>query len=87
MTSTSTKTRSWRAPRTLGNGGGREQPTRTFGTMTVDVLAPRDWLAAMGASLIGMKSTGVYWNPVVRHEAPIDSEVQELLQRAVAAAG
>lgn len=55
--------------RTPGKGGKRQQDTRTFGTMTADLLALRDWLVAMGVTLVGMESTGVYWKPVVRHEA------------------
>ena len=50
--------------RTPGKGGRRDQETRTFGTMTVDLLALRDWLTAMGVTLVGMESTGVYWRPV-----------------------
>lgn len=50
--------------RTPGKGGRRSQVTRTFGTMTVDLLALRDWLAGMGVVLAGMESTGVYWKPV-----------------------
>ncbi len=50
--------------RTPGKGGRRDQETRTFGTMTTDVLALRDWLDAMGVTLVGMESTGVYWRPV-----------------------
>jgi transposase len=50
--------------RTPGAGGRREQQTRTFGTMTNELLALRDWLVAMGVSLVGMESTGVYWRPV-----------------------
>jgi transposase len=42
----------------------RDQETRTFGTMTTDLLALRDWIVAMGVSLVGMESTGVYWRPV-----------------------
>jgi len=30
--------------------GGREQITRTFGTMTADLLALRDWLLAHGVT-------------------------------------
>jgi transposase len=47
-----------------GKGGGREQMTRTFKTMTADLLALRDWLVAMGVTRVGMESTGVYWKPV-----------------------
>jgi len=50
--------------RTPGKGRRRSQETRTFGTMTTDVLALRDWLVAMGVTLCGMESTGVYWKPI-----------------------
>ncbi|HVA09075.1 MAG TPA: IS110 family transposase [Acidimicrobiales bacterium] len=50
--------------RTPGKGGKRHQETRTFGTMTIDLLALRDWLVAMETTLIGMESTGIYWKPV-----------------------
>jgi len=48
--------------RTPGKGG-RHSEVRTFGTMTVDLLALRDWLVAQGVTLVGMESTGVYWKP------------------------
>src|SRR5579883_998852 len=32
--------------------------------MTADLLALRDWLVAMGVTLCGMESTGVYWRCV-----------------------
>lgn len=50
--------------RTPGRGGRRDQETRTFGTMTNELLALRDWLVAIGVTLVGMESTGVYWRPV-----------------------
>jgi transposase len=50
--------------RTPGRGGRRDQETRTFGTMTADLLALRDWLCAMDVTLCGMESTGVYWKCV-----------------------
>jgi transposase len=53
--------------RTPGAGREREQTTRTFGATTVELLALRDWLVAEGVSLVGMESTGVYWN---NHRAP-----------------
>ena len=34
---------------------------RTFGTMTDDLLALADWLAAAGCTIVGMESR-VYWN-------------------------
>jgi transposase len=50
--------------RTPQTGGSREQTTRTFKTMTIDLMGLRDWLVAMGVTLVGMESTGVYWKPV-----------------------
>ena len=38
--------------------------TQTFGTMTVDLLALRNWLQAYGVTQVAMESTGVYWKPV-----------------------
>jgi hypothetical protein len=60
---------------------------RTFRTTTVELLALRDWLVACGVTLVGMESTGVYWKPIVRHEAPSDRVgVKGPHLRAVAAA-
>ena len=47
--------------RTPDPDGGWQTQTRTFGTMTVELLALRDWLVACGVTLVGMESTGVYW--------------------------
>lgn len=44
--------------------GGREIVTHTFGTMTVDLLALREWLQACGVTHVAMESTGVYWKPI-----------------------
>ena len=44
--------------------GSVEQETRTFGTMTVELLALLDWLQAWGCTHVAMESTGVYWKPV-----------------------
>jgi transposase len=44
--------------------GGRDVQTRTFGTMTVDLLTVRDWLQACGVTHVAMESTGVYWKPL-----------------------
>jgi transposase len=44
--------------------GGRHVETRTFGTMTVDLLTVRDWLQACGVTDVAMESTGVYWKPL-----------------------
>jgi transposase len=38
--------------------------TRTFRTMTTDLLALADWLQEKGCSHVAMESTGVYWRPV-----------------------
>ena len=47
---------------------GRDQPraivTQTFGTMTVELLALRDWLQAYGVTHVAIESTGVYWRPL-----------------------
>jgi transposase len=44
---------------------GREDvQVRTFGTMTADLLALADWLAAREVTDVAMESTGVYWKPV-----------------------
>jgi len=44
--------------------GGLDQETRTFGTMTADLLALSDWLMAHEISHVAMESTGEYWKPV-----------------------
>ena len=40
------------------------QETRTFGTMTADLLALSDWLQACGCTHVAMERTGDYWKPV-----------------------
>jgi transposase len=53
------------ACRIVPDGTGEwQQETRTFGTMTADLLVLRDWLAAAGVKQVAMESTGVYWKPV-----------------------
>jgi transposase len=37
---------------------------KDFGTMTRDLLALADWLAAVGITPVAMESTGEYWRPV-----------------------
>jgi transposase len=44
--------------------GGRQVVTHTFGTMTVELLALREWLQAYGVTHVAMESTGVYWKPI-----------------------
>src|SRR6266853_1927861 len=69
-----------------GSKGKPRKTIRTFGTMTDDLLALGDWLAAEEVSHVAMESTGVYWQPIVRHEALFDREgMKGPLLRAVAA--
>lgn len=44
--------------------GGWQQETRTFGTMTCDLLALSDWLLTCGCTHVAMESTGEYWKPI-----------------------
>ena len=50
--------------RRLGPDGSPQASIRTFATMTADLLALADWLAAEGVTHVAMESTGVYWKPV-----------------------
>lgn len=50
--------------RVPGDAGDRRIVTETFGTMTPDLLALRDWLQAYGVTHVALESTGVYWKPV-----------------------
>src|SRR5689334_12250827 len=47
-----------------GPGGARRSETRTFTTMTGQLEALAEWLAAEKVTLVGMESTGIYWKPV-----------------------
>jgi transposase len=49
---------------TAGADGTPARAVRAFGTMTPDILALADWLAASGVTHVAMESTGVYWKPV-----------------------
>ena len=44
--------------------GSRQMVTETFGTMTPDLMALREWLQAYGVTHVALESTGVYWKPV-----------------------
>ena len=44
--------------------GDRRMVTETFGTMTSDLWALREWLQAYGVTHVALESTGVYWKPV-----------------------
>lgn len=45
-------------------GGGVQQETRSFGTVTQELLALSDWLSSHGCTHVAMEATGVYWKPV-----------------------
>lgn len=48
-------------------GRSNERPrkqTRTFRTLTRELLAMREWFAALGVTHVGMEGTGIYWVPV-----------------------
>jgi len=49
-----------------GARGRAKKEIRTFGTVTEELAALRDWLAGFGVTHVGMESTGVYWVPVFR---------------------
>jgi len=49
---------------TPGAGGQPAKETRTFSTMTGDLLALADWLAAAACTHVAMESTGSYWKPI-----------------------
>jgi transposase len=44
--------------------GRLHQQTRHWGTMTRDILAMADWMAAQGVTHVAMESTGVYGKPI-----------------------
>jgi transposase len=50
--------------RSVDPEGNEHKETRTFGTMTPDLLKLADWLAAEGVKRAAMESTGVYWKPI-----------------------
>lgn len=47
-----------------GPDGLSIKETRTFGTMTEDLLRLRDWLVEARCPIVAMESTGVYWKPI-----------------------
>lgn len=44
--------------------GSVRKETRTFATLTRDLLLLRDWLVQLGCTIAAMESTGSYWKPV-----------------------
>ena len=66
--------------------GSAERHMRTFTTMTPDLLEMVAWLDGLNVTHVALESTGVYWRPVVRHEALFDHEgMKGPLLRTVAA--
>jgi transposase len=47
-----------------GPRGRPRKETRTFGTMTPDVLRLAEWLTEHGVTHVALESTGVYWQPI-----------------------
>lgn len=56
-----------------------KKETRTFETMTSDLLALSDWLTAEGVTHVAMESTGEYWKPVFNI---LENNVEVLLVNA-----
>jgi len=44
--------------------GAPTKETRTYGTMTADLLEMVDWLVGAGCTHVAMESTGVFWKPL-----------------------
>ena len=53
--------------------------TRTFSTMTIDLLALADWLHSHAVTHVAMESTGEYWRPVFNI---LEAEFETLLVNA-----
>ena len=49
---------------TPGLKGEKQTEIRTFGTMTVDLLALSDWLTSKQITHVAMESTGEFWKPI-----------------------
>src|SRR5262249_23440189 len=49
---------------TTADDGTVQKETRTFGTMTRDLVGLLDWLTAAGCTHVAMESTSAYWRPV-----------------------
>ncbi len=50
--------------RRIESNGRWHQATRQSSTLTRDLRAMSDWLAAQGVTHVAMESTGVYWKPL-----------------------
>jgi transposase len=49
---------------TTGTRGEPAKETRTFRTLTRDLLALADWLEGRGVTAVAMEATGSYWKPI-----------------------
>jgi transposase len=56
-------------------GSSVQSATKTFGTMTGEILAMSDWLREQQVTHVAMEATGVYWKPIYN----LLEEVFELL--------
>jgi transposase len=59
--------------------GQRQKEIRVFTTMTKELLALADWLAAAECMQVAMESTGVYWKPIF---ALLEGQCEVLLANA-----
>jgi transposase len=50
--------------RRVDPAGKVSKSTKTFATMTADLLELSDWLAMQGVKVVAMESTGSFWKPV-----------------------
>lgn len=50
--------------RSVEPNGSVTKQTRTFSTMTADLLALSDWLTSLGITHLAMESTGEFWKPL-----------------------
>ena len=53
-----------------GSGRRATSTVRRFRTFTDSLRQLGGWLIVEGVTQVAMEATGVYWKPVVRHEAP-----------------
>jgi transposase len=73
--------------RVTGPNRSVEVTKRSFSTTAKGLGELAAWLSEAGVATVAMEATGVYWKPVVRHEALFDREgMKGPLLRAVAAA-
>jgi len=59
--------------------GRKQRETRTFGTMTAELLQLSDWLQETGCTHVAMESTGVYWKPIYN---PLEGQFELLVVNA-----